>query len=48
MPMVRFDGVTKRYGPLTVLDELQLDIARNEKVAIIGPSGRARPRSCAC
>jgi polar amino acid transport system ATP-binding protein len=42
MPMVRFDGVTKRYGPLTVLDELQLDIARNEKVAIIGPSGSGK------
>ena len=42
MPMVRFDGVTKRYGPLTVLDELQLDVARNEKVAIIGPSGSGK------
>ncbi len=38
-PMVRFDKVSKRYGPLTVLDSLELDIARNEKVAIIGPSG---------
>jgi polar amino acid transport system ATP-binding protein len=42
MPMVRFDRVTKRYGPLTVLDELDLDIARNEKVAIIGPSGSGK------
>ena len=42
MPRVRFDGVTKRYGPLTVLDELQLDIGRNEKVAIIGPSGSGK------
>ena len=46
--MVRFKGVTKRYGALTVLDELDLDVARNEKVAIIGPSGSASPRSCAC
>ncbi|HTH60116.1 MAG TPA: ectoine/hydroxyectoine ABC transporter ATP-binding protein EhuA [Paraburkholderia sp.] len=41
-PMVRFRGVTKRYGALTVLDELDLDVARNEKVAIIGPSGSGK------
>jgi polar amino acid transport system ATP-binding protein len=40
--MVRFKGVTKRYGSLTVLDELDLDIARNERVAIIGPSGSGK------
>jgi polar amino acid transport system ATP-binding protein len=41
-PMVRFEKVSKRYGPLTVLDALQLDIAANEKVAIIGPSGSGK------
>ncbi|ESR24569.1 ectoine/hydroxyectoine ABC transporter ATP-binding protein EhuA [Lutibaculum baratangense] len=41
-PMVRFERVTKRYGSLVVLDELDLDIARNEKVAIIGPSGSGK------
>ena len=41
-PMVRFDKVTKSYGSLTVLDELDLDIARGEKVAIIGPSGSGK------
>jgi polar amino acid transport system ATP-binding protein len=41
-PMVRFEKVSKRYGPLTVLDSLELDIARNEKVAIIGPSGSGK------
>jgi polar amino acid transport system ATP-binding protein len=41
-PMVRFDNVTKRYGPLTVLDNLNLEIARGEKVAIIGPSGSGK------
>lgn len=41
-PMVRFAGVTKRYGALTVLDSLDLEIARNEKVAIIGPSGSGK------
>ena len=41
-PMVRFAGVSKRYGPLTVLDRLDLDIAAHEKVAIIGPSGSGK------
>jgi polar amino acid transport system ATP-binding protein len=41
-PIVRFEKVTKRYGALTVLDELDLDIAPNEKVSIIGPSGSGK------
>ncbi len=41
-PMVRFEGVTKRYGSLVVLDDLNLDIAPNEKVSIIGPSGSGK------
>ncbi|MEJ8797016.1 ectoine/hydroxyectoine ABC transporter ATP-binding protein EhuA [Trinickia caryophylli] len=41
-PMVRLSKVTKRYGALTVLDELDLDVAPNEKVAIIGPSGSGK------
>ncbi len=41
-PMVQFRGVTKRYGPLTVLDGLDLEVAVGEKVAIIGPSGSGK------
>jgi len=42
VPMVRFDNVTKRYGLLTVLDSLALDIKANEMVSIIGPSGSGK------
>lgn len=41
-PMVRFQNVTKRYGDLTVLDSLNLDICANEMVSIIGPSGSGK------
>ncbi len=41
-PMVRFERVCKRYGALTVLDGLDLDIAAQEKVALIGPSGSGK------
>jgi len=40
--MVRFKGVTKRYGDLTVLDQLDLDVEANERVSIIGPSGSGK------
>ena len=42
VPMVRFDRVTKRYGDLTVLDSLNLDVNANEMVAVIGPSGSGK------
>jgi polar amino acid transport system ATP-binding protein len=41
-PMVKFDRVTKSYGAYVVLDSLELEIARNEKVAVIGPSGSGK------
>jgi len=41
-PRVRFENVSKCYGDLKVLDQLNLDIAANEKVAIIGPSGSGK------
>ncbi len=41
-PMVRFLDVTKRYGALTVLDSLNIDVAEGETVSIIGPSGSGK------
>jgi ectoine/hydroxyectoine ABC transporter ATP-binding protein len=42
VPMVRFMNVTKRYGTLTVLDDLNLDVAEGEMVTVIGPSGSGK------
>ena len=41
-PMVRFANVSKRYGVLTVVDGLDLDVAANEMISIIGPSGSGK------
>lgn len=42
VPMVSFMGVTKSYGDLVVLDQLDLDVAPGEMVSIIGPSGSGK------
>ncbi|HET7409148.1 MAG TPA: ectoine/hydroxyectoine ABC transporter ATP-binding protein EhuA [Paracoccaceae bacterium] len=41
-PIVRFQNVTKRFGQLTVIDGLDLDVAEGEMVSIIGPSGSGK------
>ena len=40
--IVKFEGVTKRYGDLVVLDNLDLEIKQNEMLSIIGPSGSGK------
>ena len=42
IPKIRFENVTKRYGPLTVLDKLNLEVEAGELVTIIGPSGSGK------
>ncbi|MFJ5831551.1 ectoine/hydroxyectoine ABC transporter ATP-binding protein EhuA [Streptomyces sp. NPDC093089] len=41
-PAVRFERVTKRYGDHTVLDALDLEVGRGERVTLIGPSGSGK------
>ncbi|MBE1206148.1 ectoine/hydroxyectoine ABC transporter ATP-binding protein EhuA [Aminobacter carboxidus] len=40
--IIRFDKVVKRFGDLTVLDELDFEVKKGEKVSIIGPSGSGK------
>lgn len=42
VPAVRFVNVSKSYGDIVVLDNLNLDIAPGEMVSIIGPSGSGK------
>ena len=36
---VRFEGVTKRFGSATAVDDLNLTIERGEFFSLLGPSG---------
>jgi len=38
-PLVRFDGVSKRFGPATAVERVSLDIFPGEFFALLGPSG---------
>lgn len=41
-PIVRYQKVSKSFGDLQILREIDLDIAHGEKVAVIGPSGSGK------
>src|ERR1044072_3129806 len=41
-PIIRIDNIVKRYGPLTVLDGLSMNVMPGEKLALIGPSGSGK------
>ncbi len=40
--MIQFQGVNKRFGELTVLDQFDFDVTSGEKVSLIGPSGSGK------
>src|SRR5690606_25499381 len=41
-PIIRFEKVIKKFGDVTVLDELDFEVRKGEKVTIIGPSGSGK------
>ncbi len=38
-PVIRIEGVTKRFGEVVALDNVSFDILENEFLALLGPSG---------
>ena len=41
-PLVRVRGLTKRFGANTVLDGIDLDVARGSVAVVLGPSGSGK------
>ncbi|MBX6322461.1 MAG: amino acid ABC transporter ATP-binding protein [Rhodospirillaceae bacterium] len=47
-PILAFEGVVKRYGPLTALDGVTFHVNRGEVVCLIGPSGSGKSTLLRC
>ncbi len=41
-PAVKLTGVSKRYGPLTAVDYLDLEVKRGEILGLLGPNGSGK------
>lgn len=46
--MIRFDGLTKRYGSLTAVDDLTLEVRPGEVYALLGPNGAGKTTALRC
>ncbi len=47
-PLVAMRDITKKFGSTTVLDGIDLDVARGEVVVLIGPSGAGKSTLLRC
>jgi ABC-2 type transport system ATP-binding protein len=47
-PAIELRGLTKRYGPLTAVDRVDLSIAAGETFALLGPNGAGKTTTIEC
>jgi polar amino acid transport system ATP-binding protein len=47
-PLLKLDGIHKRFGDLEVLRGIDLEVARGEVVCVIGPSGSGKSTMLRC
>ena len=47
-PLLKVCGLTKKFGSLLVLNEIDTEIRKGEKVAVIGPSGSGKSTFLRC
>jgi general L-amino acid transport system ATP-binding protein len=47
-PLIRFEKVNKWYGDFHVLRDIELDVARGERIVICGPSGSGKSTLIRC
>jgi len=47
-PMIKLEGIHKRFGALEVLKGVDLDVGRGEVVCILGPSGSGKSTFLRC
>ena len=46
--MIRFSRLTKRYGPVTAVRELTLEVGAGEVYALLGPNGAGKTTALRC
>ena len=47
-PIISFEGVSKWYGQFHVLRDIQLSVAKGERIVICGPSGSGKSTLIRC